>query len=260
MSNHRKLQLLELEILKKFISVCEEYDLKYYALYGTALGAVRHKGFIPWDDDIDVGMSRKEVNRFLELAPLFCDEEFTVSASQIQREGCLIDIQNRKHHTDTLASASNYPYIDILVIDGLPNNAVRRTLHYALVVMYNKLYSISRPETINRIRKRPFYQRLFIRLMNGLRMKNWINSEKVLTARNRLSAMYGMEESRYCGYLCTSVITKGILRAEWFGEGVRLPFEDVEIAVPQDYHSFLSRIYGDYMTPVRWSHGTELTE
>ena len=63
----RKLQLAELEILKFLVKICEENNIRYYISGGTYLGAVRHKGFIPWDDDVDIAMPRKEYERFLEI-------------------------------------------------------------------------------------------------------------------------------------------------------------------------------------------------
>ena len=61
------LQQKQLDILKAFIRVCDKHNLEYFLVYGTALGAIRHKGFIPWDDDIDVGMPRKDYEKYIEL-------------------------------------------------------------------------------------------------------------------------------------------------------------------------------------------------
>ena len=71
-----KLHRVQVQILNDFIQVCEKYDLKYFVLYGTAIGTVRHNGFIPWDDDIDVGMLREDYNKFLEIFPKEMKEHY----------------------------------------------------------------------------------------------------------------------------------------------------------------------------------------
>ena len=68
-SNIELLHQADLEIVKQVVALCDKYGLMYYMLGGSMLGAIRHKGFIPWDDDIDLGMPRKDYERFLELAP-----------------------------------------------------------------------------------------------------------------------------------------------------------------------------------------------
>jgi len=63
----KRLHNVQLQILSDFIRACEKYELSYFAVYGTAIGAVRHGGFIPWDDDIDVGMLRRDYDKFLQI-------------------------------------------------------------------------------------------------------------------------------------------------------------------------------------------------
>ena len=72
----KKIKETEKEILLKFVSICEKYNLNYFVVFGTLLGTIRHKGFIPWDDDIDVGMLRKDYEKFLEVAQQECGEDF----------------------------------------------------------------------------------------------------------------------------------------------------------------------------------------
>ena len=91
----RRLQLTILEILKDIDSICKENNIEYYIAYGTALGAVRHGGFIPWDDDIDICMTREAYDRFLEVMPNAMPEKYD-----------LLDIKNTNKYSMCFAKVS----------------------------------------------------------------------------------------------------------------------------------------------------------
>ena len=75
----QQLKEAQLRILEDFITVCEKLNLKYYLAYGTLLGAIRHKGFIPWDDDIDIVMTRKDFEKFKKEAPTLLPKHLVLS-------------------------------------------------------------------------------------------------------------------------------------------------------------------------------------
>ncbi len=85
-SDLRKIQLIELDILKEIDRVCQKHDIKYFLDCGTALGAVRHKGFIPWDDDIDIGMTRENYNKFIKIAPLELTENYFLQSLETEKK------------------------------------------------------------------------------------------------------------------------------------------------------------------------------
>lgn len=72
----KRLQREELEVLREFVRICNKYDIQYFAVFGTCIGAIRHKGFIPWDDDMDFGMLREEYERFCKVAPKEMGDRF----------------------------------------------------------------------------------------------------------------------------------------------------------------------------------------
>ena len=83
-STLKKLQGIQLGILKDFIDVCKKYDLKYFLIFGTAIGAARHKGFIPWDDDIDIGMLRSDYDKFIDIMDKEMGEKYNLHQKLIQ--------------------------------------------------------------------------------------------------------------------------------------------------------------------------------
>lgn len=121
----RKVQLEQLEIAKEIRRVCEENDIRYFLAYGTMLGAVRHQGFIPWDDDMDMGMVRSEYEKFCRIAPEKLDPGYFLQTWHTDPEYGLPFAKVRKRNTVYVEGKSkrlkeNGFYVDIFPFDELP--------------------------------------------------------------------------------------------------------------------------------------------
>ena len=146
MTNLRKLQLIELEILKEVISLCEKHGLRYYLLGGTFLGAVRHQGFIPWDDDIDIGMPRTDFERFCEIArqelkaPLGF-VSFRNNAEYIYFHPRVYNYNSRVIDRSGVNEKETFAWIDVFPLDGMPGNKLVRKL-YGFYLLFLRLLSL----------------------------------------------------------------------------------------------------------------------
>ena len=122
-----ELKTIELEILREVAAFCDMHDVRYYLVCGTALGAVRHDGFIPWDDDIDLGLPRPDYERFLSL---FRSEKYTVLDSRFDDRYPYAFAKVSDNATCLVENiAQPFPmgvYIDLFPIDGLPANEAER--------------------------------------------------------------------------------------------------------------------------------------
>lgn len=94
----QKLHTLQLEMLSDLQKICEKYNLEYFAVFGTALGAVRHKGFIPWDDDIDVGMLRKDYDIFIQVAEKEMGDKYQIMTPEIEKNMLLCNEISKKRY------------------------------------------------------------------------------------------------------------------------------------------------------------------
>lgn len=141
--NIRELQLRILETLKAVDNVCREHNLRYYIWAGTMIGAVRHKGFIPWDDDLDIAMPRPDYDRLIEHAAEWLPKPYEMVCAE--NDGVyplpFAKIQNadttliERMHLKYLGGI----YLDVFPIDGVPEGAVARKLHFARYEYYKRV-------------------------------------------------------------------------------------------------------------------------
>ncbi len=253
----RRLQLIELDILKQVLSICERDQLTYYALGGTLLGAVRHQGMIPWDDDIDIGMPRPDYERFLKLAAKELQRPYQIHTLN-QYNGEYSYYFARVENTEVrilrkagLKDAVIPAWIDVFPLDGVPGNKLRREIWIKKCSFLLKLYKGSQYSYFGASRnlkvKRSVMKTLLREIFILLRMENLIDTQR---AWNRLDKALRENDYDTCDTLinfCGNWGLKEMFSKSAYGKGRLYPFEDLMLNGPEDYDTVLTQMYGDYM-------------
>lgn len=250
--NIRETQRISFNILKKIAEICEEKNLRYYLIYGTLIGAIRHNGYIPWDDDIDIMMPRPDYDKLLlylrgniEKYPnlkVFNHElcsEYPYMITRISDDRYEIEMLNEKKYGMGV-------FIDIYPYDGL-GDTKEEALKYGL--KGDRLYSFCYQSTrkkylvettsacLRKITKFPVF------VLSRLIGKDYFQNKLEKLARVR-----EYDSSKYIGCVVwLSGGEKDIFPREWFDDFLMMPFEDCKFRVPKEYDKILKHIYGDYM-------------
>lgn len=244
----RKVQLIQLEIAKEVKRVCDENDIPYFLCFGTVLGAVRHHGFIPWDDDLDIGMIRKHYERFLEIAPKALKPEFYLHTWHVDPQYALPFAKVRKRGTLYLEGKStrlkeNGFYIDIFPFDYLPAGAeARGKLDKKLITIFRTKLMKSGYTPWMENGKVLWHKRLGYLYYQALAALT--THEKLIAEYERLVASYPENEDVYwqdpAMHLCS-------LKCRWCEDLTEMDYEGEPFKVSKQYHEMLTAIYGDYM-------------
>jgi lipopolysaccharide cholinephosphotransferase len=255
----RASQLVMLRILKIVDHICKENNLNYWLDSGTLLGAVRHNGFIPWDDDIDIAMPREDYVKFLKLAMEQLPEDLFLESPETSEKYAnnWAQIKDRKSYTEQKGMEGCHPgiYVDIFPFDSYSNSFLKKNF---VEKLYKHLFRMS--FLVNAPLKKPYYirgniikniVRVFLRLtvifsiFNHRKIYKW--NEK--TRDKRIKAMMKNSKTNY-GYGTDVLNFDKVLKAEDIFPLKTLNFEGSEFFVPQNYHSVLKNYYGsNYLTP-----------
>ena len=238
----RKWQSKLLEILIYFRDFCEEHNLRFMLAAGTMLGAVRHKGFIPWDDDLDVQMPREDYDRLIEIWNKEADTSRFVCLS-MTKDQCtkfpMAVIKSVKptciyEHSVNLDICQGLK-IDVEFLDGAPDNFLMREFNHACALLFSLLRAQRIPHRNKRIKI--IASKLILWLIPTHKMR-WIVSS---WCENRLKK-YKFGEHKYVRYASNS-----LKPAHCFDEVVYVDFEGYRMPIPKGYDEVLRAGYGDYM-------------
>lgn len=252
----RKLQLCELQLLKYFQKICKEHDIKYFALGGTLLGAIRHKGFIPWDDDIDIGVPRPDYERLCKILEKNSDDKISFKTyknndSHIRYFGQLEDSSLKIVRNDKLKAEESFAWIDIFPLDPMPNNKVFRKIKVFYVLILRALFRFSCFDKLVDVNKknRPVHEKFLVWIGLNTPIQKFLNTKKCLARMERALTSISYEKSDYLVNAMGAYKFKEMFHKKHYGEGRMYPFEDTEICGPEDYDFVCSQLYGDYMKP-----------
>lgn len=251
--NRKRVWKVELDILAIILRICEEAHIKCFAIAGTLLGALRHKGMIPWDDDIDLGMLRVDYNRFLAVAPKMLPRGCFLQTMETDRCWSLAFAKVRDSRTTALEGIyadvkhlemNHGMFVDIFPVDMIDDDPVRHARNMRMAGFYQKVLD----DFTCYQNGGCLWLRRTIRSLLRVMGRRWVFQ--------RMEAAYGAAPNCYakkCGLLS---LDHTIKRFQWdssiFGrECIKVPFEYLELPILPDYDSLLTTMYGDWRTPVQ---------
>lgn len=233
-----------LEIYKEIKKICDIHNIKFFAIGGTCIGAVRHNGFIPWDDDMDIAIPIEEYEHFLQIAKEELPENLQIYSCDDVRHYRYIFAKVIDKNT-TFIERAEYAYndaykgvyVDIMPMSGVPSSKCGRTLFCKTL---NLLYSFN------------FCCR-FPKEQHSLKGGAAVSILKFfpydLFSRCQLKVIkkYPFADSEYVGYVWSKSLSRLIFKKKFFLETIDVKFEDVEIKCPKGYDEYLTQQFGDYM-------------
>ena len=234
-----EIQLDALEILKLFDRFCNENQLMYRLAGGTLLGAIRHKGFIPWDDDIDVCMPRPDYERFLSLN----HSEFEKHNYLIQKEAyCKISDTTTKL-VSQFRLDDKYITLDVFPIDGLPENDELVKNIYKKTNIYREIYRLSNAKigegkTFAKKLIKPFF----------ITISRLIGPSYCIKKLNSIARERKYEDSKYVGAITWGLYGPGErMKKSEYEDTIMVDFEGMKFPTYSCWDSYLHGIYGNYM-------------
>lgn len=253
MSDLKQVQQITVSLLQVFMELCDKHNLRYYFTGGSLIGVLRHKGFIPWDDDVDIGMPRRDYARLMailkEEMPENCglcnrhtDSSWHFNLSQF------VDLQTEIQIDLAEQPRIAHVWLDIFPLDGLPSNKLARWFHVKNILLHRYLVQIAHISTqVDSHRSRPKLEQLVINFCKIIPVGKILNSNKILSHMEKILCKFDYDQCEYVGNMLGRYREREVVPKKYFGTPVKGEFEGVSVNIPEMSHQLQTHLYGDYM-------------
>lgn len=256
---------VELDLLAEFIKVCEKYHLTYYALGGTLLGAVRHQGFIPWDDDIDLLMPRKDYNKLLEIGSKEFQNPYFFSTPETEYRFWRTHVQIRNSDTTGAAKDDEHRnnnkgiFIDVFPLDTVPDTKEQRDAHRKQLRNISKY--VRSDMDLASFKEKDNALKYFFRNLTVKLMVHDQTYAETFQKFNQACAQYSGQNFQAAAHDSLNYREAQVWRKEDFTSCQQVEFEFLKICIPSGFQAILAKNYGDdFMqlpeNPPDTTHGT----
>ena len=234
---------IQLDILNDIHQYCIANNIRYSIAYGTLLGAVRHKGYIPWDDDIDIMMPREDYERFIKtygnsiyrIADLSNNPEYGLPFAKVEDYRTIMD--------EYVEGKTVYGvYVDVFPVDNVPDNIFKRKYFYWKVSCWGVLYNL---KTVKTQKGRNIIKNIM--LVASHLVLHFVSKRYIAYKISEMATTYVHNDTDYMGVVAVPDVYIDYVPSRFFDDYVELPFETLIVKAIKAYDKDLKAAYGDYM-------------
>lgn len=241
-----ELKQIQLQILDEVVAFCDKHQIRYFLMAGTLLGAVRHQGYIPWDDDIDIGMLREDYERFLEL---YSKEQgdYYIYTHRLKPKCTFpfmkVCLKNTLVKEELLGTDEEYGInIDIFPIDSISSKDGGEVVREILSLLRQRHLKVANLSAYWEKRDKLFLVRAILK--GAL---SFISYEKIFTKIDLILQKEAKYSSTYKGNILWGYGERELVNPNIFEKFVQVTFEGKQYLAPEKYDDWLTAVYGDYM-------------
>ncbi|MCR5670851.1 MAG: LicD family protein [Butyrivibrio sp.] len=249
----KQIQDTIIKILKSFAGICEKHNLRYYLIDGSMLGAIRHHGFIPWDDDLDIAMPREDYEKFCKIAAKELPGNMYFVSYEESLKGKSLGEISQIYCTDLKVEMDYFSetkdtdvWMDVMIMYGMPGGKLRQRMHF---FHYYLIKGIARMGRIKNVggKKYGFVEKTAIALAKAIDLSRIIDTEKMLLKSVKVLKKYPYDSSESLIVVPSEYGKNEIVPKNYYEGGRKEKFEDLEASVPAEAEKVLTKLYGDYM-------------
>lgn len=248
-TTRKKIWAVELDLLNELLRVCKKHDINVVLYAGSILGAIRHKGFIPWDDDIDVALSRKDFEKLKKIAPSEFQYPYFFQSALTDQKYFYGYCRLRNSETTGCITGSTDPdfnngiYVDIFVLDGYVQDETKLKRQ----LLYKRLCGSIINSVYHNVESENAWKKLFCKFLK-VTLTHLVSYKFFVDLYGNILSMYNKDTNR----LSLMTHSNRFFQKYWcektsLDKIVYVPFEFMEVPIPSDYHDVLTHMYGKYM-------------